>query len=89
MIEGTNFTQLKAYEQLKALRGKVDLKTAMAGENGAKRVDDYAVSMGGGLTYHYAAKQVDEKVLDALQALADEAQLTLQTLQASALLLIM
>ena len=32
--------------------------------------------MAGGLTYNYAAKAVDDEVLSALQALADEAQLT-------------
>ena len=65
MIAWKNFSELKAYEQLKALRGKVDLKTAMAGKSGAERVAKYAVPMGGGLTYHYAAKQVDDEVLDA------------------------
>ncbi len=76
MIAWKNFSQLKSAEQLKALRGKVDLKTAMAGESGAARVAEYKVPMGGGLTYYYAAKQVDGEVLNALQALADEAQLT-------------
>ena len=76
MIAWKNFSELKAYEQLNALKGKVDLKTAMAGEAGAERVAKYQVPMGGGLAYYYAAKQVDEDVLNALQALADEAQLT-------------
>ena len=76
MIAWKNFSELKAYSRLKALKGKVNLQEAMAGESGAKRVAEYAVPMGGHLTYHYAAKQVDDEVLDALQALADEAQLT-------------
>ena len=76
MIDWRNFSELKSYEQLKSLRDKVSLQKVMAGEGGAERVARYAVPMGGGLTYHYAAKQVDEELLDALQALADEAQLT-------------
>ena len=35
----------------------------------------YSIPMAEGLTYHYAAKQVDDKVIDALAKLADEAQL--------------
>ena len=73
MIAWKNLSELKAYSRLKALKGKVNLQEAMAGESGAKRVAEYAVPMGGHLTYHYAAKQVDDEVLDALQALADEA----------------
>ena len=76
MIEWKNLTELKSYEQLKALKGHVDLRQAMQGEAGAQRVKEYAVPMGGGLTYHYAAKQVDAAVLDTLQKLADEAHLT-------------
>ena len=38
MIAWKNFSELKAYEQLKALQGKVDLRQAMAGEAGAERV---------------------------------------------------
>ena len=74
-IAWKNFDELKAYECLKALRGKVCLNKELAGEQGAKRVADYCAPMAAGLAYHYAAKQVDDEVLRALQALADEAQL--------------
>ena len=47
----------------------------MAGEKGAERVKKYSTPMAAGLTYNYAAKQVDETVLDALAKLADEAEL--------------
>ena len=67
---------LSAYGKLNELKNHVNLQTAMAGENGAKRVKEYFAPMAAGLTYHYAAKQVDDDVLSALQALADEAQLT-------------
>ena len=75
-MEWKNLNELASYEQLKALRGKVRLETAMQGASGAERVGQYAVPMGGGLKYHYAAKQVDGEILDALQRLADEAGLT-------------
>jgi hypothetical protein len=48
----------------------------MAGENGAARVKNYSVPMAGGLSYNFAAKAVDDAVLEALAALAEEAQLT-------------
>ena len=38
MINWKNFSELKAYEQLMSLRGKVKLQEAMAGESGAERV---------------------------------------------------
>jgi glucose-6-phosphate isomerase len=70
-----NFDLLASYEALRGL-DTVDVKTAMAGENGAKRVAEYKIPMSNGMVYSYAAKQVDDKVLDTLQALADEAALT-------------
>ncbi len=76
MISWENLDMLPAFGKLNELKNHVNLQTAMAGENGAKRVKEYAAPMAAGLTYHYAAKQVDEDVLAALQALADEAQLT-------------
>ena len=76
MISWKNLDMLSAYGKLNELKNHVNLQTAMAGENGAKRVKEYAAPMAAGLTYHYAAKQVDEEVLSALQELADEAQLT-------------
>ena len=45
------------------------------GENGAERVKNYSIPMMDGLTYNYAAKAVDDKVLAALAKLAGEAQL--------------
>ena len=73
-MEWKNFDQLTSYSKLNALEA-VDIKEAMAGENGAKRVKEYHVPMGAGMVYSYAAKQVDEELLTALQELADEAQL--------------
>ncbi len=75
MIAWKNFDQLEAYGRLQALKDRVNLAEAMSGESGAARVAEYRVPMAAGLTYHYAAKQVDGEVLEALRALAGEAQL--------------
>ena len=58
-----------------AQSGRVDLKKVMEGEEGLKRVQQYKVPMAAGLTYSYAAKQVDDEILKALCDLAEEAQL--------------
>ncbi|MBQ6342161.1 MAG: glucose-6-phosphate isomerase [Anaerolineaceae bacterium] len=70
-----NLDSVAAYEKLRLLKGHVNLQQVMSGENGAERVKKYQVPMAAGLTYYYAAKQIDETVLDALQALADETEL--------------
>lgn len=74
-MEWKNFDQLESYGKLESLE-PVDIKTAMAGENGAKRVEEYRVPMSNGMVYSFAAKNVDDKVLEVLQELADEAALT-------------
>ncbi|QFJ54981.1 glucose-6-phosphate isomerase [Pseudobutyrivibrio xylanivorans] len=76
MVAWKNFDQLEAYGKLQGLKNQVELKSVMAGANGAKRVAEYSVPMSNGMSYNFAAKQVDDTVLDALQELADEAQLT-------------
>ncbi len=75
MISWKNLDTLSAYQSLCALKGRVKLQEAMAGENGARRVAAYTVPMAAGLQYHFAAKQVDDVVLAALKELAREAQL--------------
>ena len=76
MITWNNLDTLAAFGKLKALKDRVDLPEAMAGESGAARVAKYSVPMACGLTYNYAAKAVDDTVLSALGELAAEAQLT-------------
>ena len=75
MITWKNLDTLAAYQELANAR-KVNLKEAMTGENGADRVKKYSVPMAEGLTYHFAAKQVDDNILAVLKKLAEEAQLT-------------
>ena len=74
MISWKNLDELKAFEALKAAK-RVDLVSVMSGESGARRVAEYRVPMAEGLVYSYAAKAVDGDLLQALKALAEEAQL--------------
>ena len=53
------------YKELSNVK-KVNLAEVMTGENGAERVKNYSVPMAAGMTYNYAAKQVDDDVLEAL-----------------------
>lgn len=75
MITWNNLDTVKAYDALKKV-AKVNLAEVMSGENGADRVKKYSVPMAEGMAYNYAAKQVDDNVLAALAALAEEMQLT-------------
>lgn len=74
-MEWKNFDQLESYGKLEGLK-PVDLKAVMAGESGARRVEEYRVPMSSGMVYSFAAKKVDDQVLEVLQELADEAALT-------------
>ena len=76
MIRWQNLDTLESWKQLASKAEKVDLKEELAGEKGAGRVKACAVPMGGGLTYYYGAKQVNESILTGLAALAEEAQLS-------------
>ena len=75
MVTWNNLDTLTSYAKLKDLKDHVDIKEAMAGENGAERVAKYTAPMAEGLSFNYAAKQVDDTVLTALTELAEEAQL--------------
>ena len=76
MVSWKNLDTSASYERFLALKGSVDLVKEMTGENGAARVANYSAPMGGGLTYNYAAKSVDDNVLAVLASLAEEMQLT-------------
>ena len=71
MINWKNLDTLNSYGNLSEV-DKVKLSEVMS----ADRVNSYSTPMAEGLTYNYAAKQVNDKVLDALAKLAKEAQLT-------------
>ncbi|MBQ2319854.1 MAG: glucose-6-phosphate isomerase [Lachnospiraceae bacterium] len=74
MINWNNMDTLEAFKELKETK-KVNLREVMSGENGAKRASEYSVAMGGGLKYNYAAKAVDEDIIEVLKKFANEAQL--------------
>ncbi len=63
----------KAWKVLRELATQkgISLKSLLS----AERIADFYVEMAGGLYYNYAAKLVDEKVLDALAHFADEMEL--------------
>ena len=69
-----NLTQLKSYSKLKEA-APVDVAAVMSGDSGADRVKGYDVPMGGGLEFNYAARPVNEEILDILQELSDEQEL--------------
>ena len=75
MITWNNLDTLESFKELSKV-GRVDIKEAMSGDNGAKRVKEYNIPMAEGFTYNFAAKQVYADVLEALAKLAKEAQLT-------------
>ncbi|MGO4946840.1 glucose-6-phosphate isomerase [Blautia sp. Sow4_E7] len=75
MATWKNLDTLDSFDELKELKDHVDIAAALSGEEGGKRVADYSTPMAAGLSYNYAAKEVDETVLAALAKLADEAQL--------------
>ena len=75
MVTWDNLDTLASFQNL-SKTGRIDLKKVMSGENGAERVKNYSIPMAEGLVYNYAAKQVDDDVLEALVKLAEEAQLS-------------
>ena len=74
MVKWNNLDELKSFQQLRNTEAP-DLTKALAGEEGAKRVARYQVPMAAGLSYYYAAKQVNEEILAGLKELAAEAEL--------------
>ena len=74
MITWNNLDTVSAYQELQR-KTPVDLAEVMAGDNGAARVKKYSVPMAAGLSYNYAAKQVDDEILQALAKLTEETQL--------------
>ena len=63
MITWNNLDTLEAFKNLSKAE-RVNIAEAMSGENGAERVKTYSTPMAEGLAYNYAAKQVDDKLLE-------------------------
>ena len=74
MVEWKNLNELSAFQELEA-SARVCLPEVMSGENGAQRVKTYCAPMAADMVYNYAAKAVDDTVLEGLKKLAEEAQL--------------
>lgn len=75
MIAWKNLDTLEAYRELQNTK-PLKLAEAMTGENGAKRVRNYRVPMGAGMSFNYGARPVDDGILSVLDKLSKEAQLT-------------
>ena len=73
-VTWSNADTLPSWKKLMSLKG-VSVKEALTAKDAAKRVAKYSVPMAAGLTYNYAAKQVNDSVLAELKNLAEEAQL--------------
>ncbi|MBO7357928.1 MAG: glucose-6-phosphate isomerase [Lachnospiraceae bacterium] len=74
MINWNNLDTLNSFKNLSSKKAVV-LKDVMQGENGAKRVKEYSMPMACGLSFNYAAKAVNDDIIDALSDLAKEAEL--------------
>ena len=74
MADWKNLDTLESYKELEKVE-KVDIAKELSGANGAERVKKYSVKGAAGMTFNYAAKAVDDKVLAALKKLAEEAEL--------------
>lgn len=75
MVEWKNADELPSWSALMAAKGAVNLKAELSGEKAAKRVESYTVAMGAGLTYNFAAKEVNADILARMANLAKDAQL--------------
>ncbi len=75
MVSWSNADSLSSWKKLMSLRGMVSVADELASPGAAERVASYSVPMGAGLTYNYAAKQVNPQIMRTFAELADEAQL--------------
>lgn len=75
MATWQNADSLSSWKKLQSLKGMVSVAQELSSPSAADRIAKYSVPMGGGLTYNYAAKQVNEQILKTLAELAEEQQL--------------
>ena len=75
MINWENADTLESWKKLLSLKGMVNVSEELASADAEKRIGEYSVPMAAGLSYNYAAKQVNEQILKTMQELSDEAQL--------------
>ncbi len=70
-LSWNNLSTLESYKKLQSLKGAV----SVAKELSAERVAKYTIPMASGLTYNYAAKQVNDQIISVFKNLVEEAQL--------------
>ena len=70
MVAWNNLDTLGSYKELEK-KEKVVLKDVMSGDSGADRVKKYTMPMAAGLNYNYAAKAVNDDIIDGLAKLAE------------------
>ena len=75
MATWANADTLSSWKKLFSLKGMVSVADELSSADAVKRIQEYSIPMAEGLTYNYAAKQVNEQILKTLQDLSDEAQL--------------
>lgn len=75
MVTWNNLDTLASYKKLAGLKNHVSVADVMSGDNGADRVARYSAPMAAGLSFNYAAKEVDDEILNVLAELAKEQQL--------------
>ena len=74
-ITWNNLNKLESFKKLQSLKGSVSVAKALKGASGAKRVAEFTIPMGAGLTYNYAAKAVNKQIISVFKLLAKEGQL--------------
>lgn len=75
MITWANADTLSSWKKLMSLKGMVSIADELNSADSVKRIKEYSIPMAEGLTYNYAAKQVNEQILTTLSDLAEESQL--------------
>ena len=74
-ISWNNLNKLESYKKLQSLKNSVSLASALKGASGVKRVTEFSIPMSAGLTYNYAAKQVNRQIISVFKSLVKEDQL--------------
>ena len=75
MAVWANADTLSSWKKLMSLKGMVNVAQELSGPDAAERIKKYSIPMGGGLTYNFAAKKVNEQLLKTMAELAEEQQL--------------
>lgn len=74
-ISWNNLNKMESFKKLQSLKGSVSLAKVLKGAAGAKRVAECSIPMAEGLTYNYAAKQVNKQLISVFKQLVKEDQL--------------